>query len=184
MLESTQDLVKKLGGAGVVYKYHNTYHLVTSFYLDVREAKEIATGLAESYQNAGILTLKVDKISRSARNTVSNNHYALEFLKNLYHLTNDMQEDSMKYLSGNLAESDLCRNLLKEKLKFQELLENISEIKSEDTIFESLYESNARLLEYIDSFFDRFYQSSKKRSLVCELGLNIAIEYFELFNNL
>ena len=93
-----------------------------------------------------------------------------------------------------MSSRDLSSYILEQKLELErinDLLANefvkLSNTNGNEDVI-SLYEesslaSNLYLL-YFNNFLNKFFESSKKDSLVCEIASNIALCYYDFCNNL
>jgi hypothetical protein len=89
----------------------------------------------------------------------------------------------MKFLSGEITENDLCSRFLSLKFGIDDL---IGEIKlTEDNVYKSLTLNYVSLEEmYFSSFFNNFFESDKKSSILCEFVVGLMLLKIDFFNNL
>lgn len=176
------DLLKSVGGAGVVYFHKENFHLLANFYLKKDDANEIKDGMIQNFENSGILQLEVKTLSRSLQNKIKSNENAYLFFKKLYKFFEKFENLNMQYISGEVSEGKLVSTLIAEKLEFETIAKEFD--SGDEKLFLDLKTYLNMVVLHFESFFNEFFSSTKKQSLVCMLGVNIALTKVELFNNL
>ena len=182
-LENMQDNVKSFGGAGKIYQKDEVYYLIINSYFDKEMADSVVLKNKELYPDIQILELKTKKISRKIRNILKKEELNFKFLKTLNKNLIEIFELQMKFLSGEITENDLCSRLLSLKFGIDDL---IGEIKStEDCVYKSLTLNYVSLEEmYFSSFFNNFFESDKKSSILCDFVVGLMLLKIDFFNNL
>lgn len=183
-LKVKQEVVKSLGGAGKIFEHKNMYYLLTSVYQSKSSAEEVKKNLSQNFENCGILEIETKKISSKNKNLILNNIEILEYLKYIQNFNKELNNNYIKYLSGEMSESKFVSFLLTNKLSINEKIKNLSDIKEKNNLLDHFNNNVNMNLFYIENFLDNFFQSSKKQSLVCELALNISMQLCEMFDNL
>lgn len=178
-----QDLLVSLGGAGVIYNNSDNYYLLVNVYFDEDDANEIKNNIEGTFEQADFIEIKTKEISSKKKNLIKENEYVFDLVKFLYDFLEFYEGFSLSYLSGNLTDSKFCAGLIEKRLELEQIIKNISDNNS------SVLDGNAMtcgelLLIHFNNFFNNFFDSSKKESLVCALGVNMVIERIELFDNL
>lgn len=182
-LENIQDQVKEFGGAGKIYHKDGVYYLILNAYFDKESADLVVDNNKNIYMNAGVLELKTKKIESRTIKKIKATEFNVRFLKKLNSDLSKVIELQMKYFSGVVSENDLCSNLLTLKFEVDDL---IYDIKSGDHAnFKELVLNYSSLLEmYYSAFFNNFFDSDKKSSILCDFVVGLALLKIDFFNNL
>lgn len=179
-LENEKDMVKNLGGAGVVFLRNKEYYLICNVYLKKDEAEEIKKGIAENYNNAGILEIsakKVKNIKHFKHNEDSKN--MLKFIKNnLFELA----ETEIDFISGNISEGKLGAWALSKKQELEQLISK--NIETNDEIVRNMCSYAKLIVLQYDNFLNQFYIKSNKQSLFCEFVVNFSLIFADMWNYL
>ena len=179
-LENEKDMVKNLGGAGVVFLFKKEYYLICNVYLKKDEAEEIKKGIAENYNNAGILEIsakKVKNIKHFKQNEDSKN--MLKFIKNnLFELA----QTEIDFISGNISEGKLGAWALSKKQELEQLISK--NIETNDEIVRNLCSYAKLIVLQYDNFLNQFYIKSNKQSLFCEFVVNFSLIFADMWNYL
>ncbi len=173
--------LQSLGGAGYIYQKSGVFYLIASVYSSKKDAEEILVGVKENFPNAGILTLKTEKISRRVAAVLKENSSTLLFFKYFEELIEKSERLSMQYLAGIVSENVLLVSLLDEKL---ELENKISEFEKENELFCTVFSYMNLCKMYIDDFFSKFFETTKKDAVVCLLPVELTVLRYEFWNNL
>lgn len=181
--EDKKELIKKLGGAGSVLFFKEEYFLVANVYLNEADATEIKENLKESFSGAGVVKLEAKAINKKTASHIAQNLSYSRFFERYYKFINDFEQVQIEYLKGEIGDGDFSSKLLKTKLEFQDLIDLFENPKNEK-IFEDITTYANMLVNYFDEFFNKFFQSGKKESLICELKFNFARLKVDMFNNL
>ncbi len=179
-LENEKDMIKNLGGAGVVFLHKKEYYLICNVYLKKDEAEEIKKNIAENYHNAGILEIsakKIKNIKHFKQNENSKN--MLRFIKNnLIELT----QTEIDFISGNISEGKLGAWALSKKQTLEQMISKNIEASEEITRNMCSY---AKLIVFqYDNFLNQFYVKSNKQSLFCEFVVNFSLIFADMWNYL
>lgn len=184
MLDETEkDLVKGLGGAGIFYFFKEHHYLIANVYLKLDDAKEVAGGMVDSFENAGVLTIETKRLSRLLQQKIKSNLSYYRFFKYLYEFSEKFEELNLNYISGELSQGKLMSELIEINLEFETIV-NEFENENNESVFSDIKTYANMILIHFDNFFDEFYQSTKKQALVCALGVNVALTKVDLFDNL
>lgn len=178
-----QDLVKSLGGAGIYYFHKENYLLIANVYHSSDDAKEIKNGMLENFENADVLTLEAPAINRKTQNIIKDNLSYYKFFKYLQMAIQNFEVLNMNYLSGEITQGKLMSELISKKLELETIVNEFENPQKED-LFENIKTYANMFLIHFDNFFNEFYQSTKKQSLVCSLCVNFALTKVDLFDNL
>lgn len=182
-LENMQDEIKNLGGAGKIYNRDNINYLIINVYLEEESAKSVLKQNIEKFPSAEILELKTKIISRKRMQKLKNVEEAYMFLKEFNFLIKNSSQLMIDYLNSDVSENDLCSELLTVKFDFDDINVKISKIFESET--KSLVQNYTNLtLMYFSNFFNSFFGSDKKYSIVCEFVVNLALLKIDFFNNL
>ena len=182
-LENMQDNVKEFGGAGKIYQKDGYYYLILNSYLDKESAENVAGNNKTVYENVQVLELCTKKVSNKVIQKFKQSEINMKFLKKLNNDLNEIFVLQMQFLSGEISENDLCSKLLTLKFDNADL---IAEIKlSDDGEFKSLILNFASMKEmYFNLFFNSFFDSDKKSSIICEFVVGLSLLKVDFFNNL
>ncbi len=182
-LENLQDNLKELGGAGKIYQKDNFYYLISNVYKSQDSAKTVVENHKAVYKNANILEIKTKKLEKKTIRKYKENEINLKFVKHLNYTIEAILNYQIQFLSGEITENDLCSSLLTIKFDLDDLL---SEIKlSEDNVYKELVLNYSNIEQmYFSSFFNNFFDSDKKTSILCEFVVGIIILKIDFFNNL
>ena len=182
-LENMQDDVKNFGGAGKIYQKDEMYYLVLNAYYDKNSADLVAENNKEIYQDVNVLELKTKGVSNKTINKFKKSEVNFRFLKKMNSDLNAILDLQMKYLSGDITENDLCSKLLTLKFDNDDLIYDIKNF--EENEFKDLVLNYANLKEiYFSTFFNSFFESDKKSSVICEFVVNLTLLKVDFFNNL
>ena len=182
-LENMQDDVKTLGGAGKIYKTDNYNYLILNVYLDEEAAKEVLEKNREVYPNGVIFELKTNKIKDSIKRKVKNEETAYKFVKKFNSNIEEISELMFKYLSGSISENSLCSKILTIKFNLDDLSDEMKKIDNSE-IGEVVKNYLNLELMYFSSFFNDFFDSDKKSSVVCDFMVCLSLLKIDFFNNL
>lgn len=178
-LQSEKELVKNLGGAGVLYLYKKEYYLICNVYFDKEEAEEIKTGLVNNFANSGIIeiqtkTLKNKKAIKSNDNAKRLLSFAKENLNFLYDI-------EMNLISGKISEGKCGAKILANKQDYENLIELQD---SCDVVVQNLCSYSRLMVLQLNNFLNDFYVKNNKQSLLCEMVVNYALIFLDMWNNL
>ena len=182
-LEKMQDKLKELGGAGKIYKKDEYYYLIINVYLNEELASQVASDNKAVYESVGVLEIKTKKLNRNSKNAMKNNESALDYVKKFNKSIDEISELQIKYLSSEISENDLCSDILTMKFNFEDLNDSLK--IADDSEIKNLVNNYLNLnLMYYSSFFNTFFDSTKKVSVLCEFVVNLTLLKVDLFNNL
>ena len=182
-LENMQDNVKDFGGDGKIYQKNEFYYLIINSYYDKESAELIVENNKVVYENIQVLELKTKTVSNKTRKKFKNQEINLKFLKKLNKNLSEIFNLEMRFLSGEITDNDLCSKLLTLKFDNDDLIEEIKSV--EDNDYGDLVFNYANLEEmYFSSFFNNFFESDKKSSVICEFVVSLALLKVDFFNNL
>lgn len=182
-LENMQDNVKDFGGAGKIYQKNEFYYLIINSYYDKESAELVVENNKVVYENIQVLELKTKTVSNKTRKKFKNQEINLKFLKKLNKNLSEIFNLEMRFLSGEITDNDLCSKLLTLKFDNDDLIEEIK--SAEDNDYGDLVLNYANLEEmYFSSFFNNFFESDKKSSVICEFVVSLALLKVDFFNNL
>ena len=182
-LENIKDDVKKVGGAGKIYKKENYNYLILNVYNDESLAKDVFEKNKINYPNAVTFELKRKSISKKVKKQIKGDEFLFRYIKNHNKYMENVFALSLKYLSGALSENKFCSEILNLKFKLDEI--NDEMLKLESNKLNDLVKNQVNLeLYYYSAFFDNFFKNDKKDSIVCEFVVNLTILSVEFFNNL
>ena len=86
---------------------------------------------------------------------------------------------SMSKMSGNLSENAFCSEILKQKFRYEEMQSEIDGLQ--DLEIKNLINANVTLvLLYYNSFFNNYFDSDKKSSIICDFS----VSWFKFMQNL
>ena len=170
--------------------------MLSSIYLSNSDADSVKSKIKTNYTNADKLTLTIKKIDKKTRNAISSSPLLLNFFTIQNELFSELVDKQILYLSGSITTREVSSYILEKKLELETIKGNM---KSE---FESLSKSSKEpenlsylvykksllslnlYLLYFNNFLSKFFESSKKDSLICELAINFALCYHDLCNNM
>lgn len=176
------DLIKSLGGAGDVYFKSEKFYLIANVYLIEDDADEIANGLTENFEDSGVLTLTAPDIPDDVKKAIKEEPDALRFFKFLQKTIEKTEILNIDYMSGNVTDGKLLNELLEVKLEFEHFSKQISSIN--EKLFDDICSYINQIANEFTDFFDKFYYSTKKGSLMCSLFVNLVLIKVNLFQNL
>lgn len=182
-LKVEQDVVKSLGGAGIIYEHNNLYYLITSVYLNKSQAEEVKNNLSKNYENSGVFAVTTKKLSKKKKNLIISDFEINEQVKFLNEFIKSLDESYIKNIAGEISESKFISFLMSNKLKLENNINKLKE-KVDEEISKTIFENANMCLLYTENFFDSYFQSNKKHSLICELAVELTISMYELFDNL
>lgn len=177
------DLIKKLGGAGCLLFFKDEYYLVANVYQKEDDADEIAEGLKVHFADAGVVKLSHSDIDKKKAVHIARNLSFSRFFEEFYKVVEDFEGLQMKYLMGSVQEGEFLTEMLKQKLEFETIIENF-ENENDEKLFQDIKTYANMVVNYFDSFFDDFFQSTKKESLICLLKFNLVKLKVDMFDNL
>lgn len=182
-LENMQDNVKDFGGAGKIYQKDEFYYLIINSYFDKESAELVVNNNKKVYENIQILELKTKTISNKIRKNFKKQEVNFKFLKKMNKNLSETFDLQMKFLSGEITDNDLCSKLLTLKFDNDDLIDEIK--AAEDNDYGDLVLNYANLeAMYFASFFNNFFESDKKSSVICEFVVSLALLKVDFFNNL
>ena len=182
-LENMQDNVKDFGGAGKIYQKDEFYYLIINSYFDKDSAELVVNNNKKVYENIQILELKTKTISNKIRKNFKKQEINYKFLKKMNKNLSESFDLQMKFLSGEITDNDLCSKLLTLKFDNDDLIDEIK--AAEDNDYGDLVLNYANLeAMYFASFFNNFFESDKKSSVICEFVVSLALLKVDFFNNL
>lgn len=181
-LEENQKIVKNMGGSGEIYFSNDYYYLTLSSYQKKEDAESVVGQINTIFPDAGILKLTINKISNKNKTYIKENKNLLEFFIFINKFRNQIFEYEVKFLSDSVTDRGMTVFYLENKMKLEQFVKSTSEFdgKMKDDILKFC---NLALL-YINNFFNEFFESNKKHSLVTSLTINIALASADLINNL
>ncbi len=182
-LENMQDGVKEFGGAGKIYQKDEMFFLILNVYFDKESAVSVVEKNKSIYENAVILELKTKAVSNKFIRKFKQNEINIKFLKRFNADLSEIINLQMQYLSGEINENYLCSRLLTLKFNNDDLIGEIKTIEDEE--FKNLVLNFASLKEmYFNSFFNNFFESDKKSSVLCDFVVSLSLLKVDFFNNL
>lgn len=182
-LENMQDNLKELGGAGKIYQKENVYYLLSNVYDNQESAKSVVENNKAVYPNADVLEIKTKKVKNSIIRKYRENEINFKFVKNLNQTIKNICDFQMKYLSGLISENDLCSSLLTIKFDLDDVIKSVNQ--AEENEYKELILNYSNLEQmYFSMFFNSFFESSKKSSVLCEFVVGIVILKIDFSNNL
>lgn len=182
-LENMQDNVKDFGGAGKIYQKDEFYYLIINSYFDKESAELVVNNNKKVYENIQILELKTKTISNKIRKKFKNQEVNFKFLKKMNKNLSETFDLQMKFLSGEITDNDLCSKLLTLKFDNDDLIDEIKAVEDNDYGDLVLNYANLEAM-YFASFFNNFFESDKKSSVICEFVVSLALLKVDFFNNL
>lgn len=181
MLSNHIDSLKNSGGAAVIHFYREDYYLIVSVYKTKAEAEEVQNNIKSNFPESGVLTLKTKKTSKKVKKEIKKDSVSLKLVEDFHMLCDNLITMSIEYLSGNMSQNQFLLELLKTKLDIEENLKKFNpKIESSKQIFNHLQLCKLQL----DDFFNRFFESTKRESMICEITVNLNLLRIELSNNL
>lgn len=167
-----KDLVKDLGGAGVVCFVKERYRLVVNAYLSKDDANEVAGKIKESFTETEVIKLSAKEISRKNAERFRKETSVYRFFKKKQAFFKEFLELEMKYLKGDISNGQMISQLISKKLEFETLLKEIESFNKKEGFLILRDGLNAFVLEF-EKLFDSFFESRKKQSLICEFYVNL-----------
>lgn len=180
-LNSSSELLKNLGGANVIYKFQDEYHLIANVYLDFQSAEEVKNEINTYFLNAQILKLKIKKVSRKTKNQIKNNYELERVVRYLYSLINEFQELQFGFLSGSLTQGKFFSEMVQVRLKISDFIKNN---KVDNEISGIIYSHLDIILYKLTNFLTGFELSGSKQNYICNYFVGFYLNYIELFNSL
>lgn len=178
-LQTERETVKSLGGAGVLYLYKKEYYLICNVYFDKEEAEEIKTNLLNNFSNSGILEIQTKTLKN--KNVIKKDDNAkrlLSFAKENLHLFYDIEID---FISENISEGKCGAKILANKQNYENL---ITLQDSQNVVIQNLCSYSRLMVLQLNNFLNDFYVKNNKQSLVCEMVVNYALIFLDMWNNL
>ncbi len=169
------------GGGAVIFSYNNMYYLIASVYLDESDANEIAENLSSKYANASVLKIITKKVSGSVKKLIKINEKFNKFFEFKYSAITEFCEMQMKFLLGEVTDSELEYFIVKNRFELENLLETE---KQESESLQTIATYQALALYYFDDIELNFFQSTLKASVLARFVINFVILDYNLCNNL
>ncbi len=180
-LTHQQDIIESLGGSGQIMFYKEQFYLIANVYFSEADAEEICQNIKPSFSNSGVLSV-TKTLSKKQKRAILENDSALECFKIFSGFANEVQDMSMKYIVGSLSESSLCNKVLSKKLELENIIKKVERDDSELSKKILTYENLCLL--HMDKFFDNFFESNKKQSILAKLVVSLVLSQCELYDNL
>ncbi len=181
--KTEKDNLKNMGGAGVFLFHKQHYLLVANVYTKLDDANEIKNGMIETFEKADVLTLEINPLPRKLQNKIRQNDTFYKYFKFLLNISKDIEQLNMNYVTGKKGQGKVMSEILARKLELESIIKEFV-ITEEEKLFEDIKTyANMHLLHF-ENFFNDFYGSTKKQSLLCELCVNLALTRVDLFDNL
>lgn len=181
VLDKQKDYLKNLGGASISYFYKDDFYLIANVYLNSADGDEIKQNLLPHFQNAGVVTIKTNKILKASQKKINENEQVKKFLKYLYQYNRAFYELSMGYFIGEISDSEFISKIIKNNLVFEEYKNKISD----ESELGALAKDYAALMSLqFSSFLNNFYLSSNKQNYVSAYYVGFVINYIEFYNSL
>ena len=181
-LEHLSSSVKSLGGAGITIKHKENYYMIVNVYLDKSDAEEIAASIKSQFVDSEVVEVKIDSISKQNKSEIKSNSELKRFFKLFNNMIQDIQNTQMMYLSGEITESELCKEIINYKMKLEDSKVMLKEI--ETSVSKLVQEYQNMLSIYFEKFFNEFFGCIKKHSILCDFVVNLTIVKTNLFDNL
>ena len=178
------EIIKFMGGAGIIYDYKGVQYVLTSLYFDYAEATQVLERLKKNFAEAGIIDVYTKVVGSRIRQQVNSEHILREYYEKLQHFMEELFEMGMSYASGKLPETELCRNLMAWKMKIMNIRDELRELAKDSQIAEKTYISSVEVVKLLDEFFQNFYGSRIKKALVYKLSTEISLKFADTVNNL
>lgn len=178
-LQSEKETVKNLGGAGVLYFYKKEYYLICNVYFDKEEAEEIKTDLVNDFSNSGILEIQTKTLKN--KKVIKNNDNAKRLLSFAKENLNFLYDIEMNFISGKFSEGKCGAKILANKQDY----ENLIELQDQNNVvIQNLCSYSKLMVLQLNNFLNDFYVKNNKQSLVCEMVVNYALIFIDMWNNL
>lgn len=182
-LASSKDLVETLGGAGYVLENKGNFYLTVNVYSNKTDANEISSSINSAFASSEIVELKSSALSKQKQILIRQNEAILNFIKFYDKFIDDFLEMELNYLAGKITSSNLTKEIISKKLILQEYETKFCEIEQTD-IVQSAKVVISLVLTHLDNFLLKFFESTKKNSILCLLAVNLAIVRVEMFDYL
>ncbi len=182
-LENIQDEIKKFGGAGKIYKKELNYFLIINMYLEKEQAENVLINNKQSYENASILEIKTKKVSKKSIKKIRNNQFNFKFIKVLSNSIQEISKLSLKYINSEISENELCSKLLAYKFELETLNDELKKLEPSE-VNDLVQNYSQLLIMYFDSYFNNFFGSDKKVSVLIDFVVSIGLLKVDFFNNL
>ena len=144
------------------------------------DANQVLNNIFSNFTNVGILKLERKNLNSKIVSKVKNSAQTINFFKLMDKMIVDLTENQFKFMSGLITQRDLVTDILSLKLELETIMKNF-EFKDDDEIMRNIYNTWSSCVLYFNNFFNKFFESTKKESLLCELSNNIVLANFELF---
>ncbi len=181
--DASVELIKSLGGAASILFFRQEYYLIANVYLKEEDADEIATSLKKTFNDAGVVKLEHKTLPRKTVLHISQNLSYARFFEKFYAFMYDFEEMQMNYLLGSLSEGDFLTKLYKFKLDIKETIDNF-ENPDNEKFFDDISTYASMCVNYLESFYTEFFQSTRKEMLIAKLKFEIYKLKVDLFENL
>ena len=182
-LSSNKTLLKSLGGGGNIYFFRNQYYLLVNVYLSKEDADDVKEGIKSTFADAGVISIKSKEPSVKKIQTYKKQVEIFSFVQFLFKFTKEFSNEQLKYISGKTTDADFAQFVLARYMKMKEIKNNLSKAEKTGEV-ECVFNYINQCEFCFDEFFDVFFQSQKKKSLVCEFYINIIFCRVEMFDNL
>lgn len=198
-LKKSQDLIKKLGGCGEILFHKDYYYLISSVYASSSDAKSVLSKISDNFSGAGVLDLTIKKISKSNQNLINNHKPLFDLFNFLTSLYKDIISAQISFLSGEIITRDVINFFIEKKLKFEQIFSSIKILNTEqnnskvilnnlqkipDDFYKKFDIFNSEIMLYFNNFINKFFESTKKDSLICEIACNVSLSWCEFCNSL
>ena len=178
-----QDRVKSLGGSGVIYKKNNTNYLLINCYLIEDDVKDVKNRVSTEFANSDTLKITVKAISKNVQKEVRESQGYYKFFNFKREFFQFFLDKEMEYIKGNLSDGKFISWIISKRLE----LNSIKEEFIKDSKIESFMVINQFadvFVLHFDNLLNKFFESTKKQSLICEFYCNLVLTNADMCDNL
>ena len=170
-LEIHVEKIKNLGGAAKIIFHNGQYYLVSSVYFLSEQAEEVKGNIIKNFPNSGVLKIDIPKVKSSIKKQIKQDEKILMAFRFIVEASEKYQSNMISYMSGTILQSELSMNILKDKLKVEEMIKNFSK---NSELSSNIFNYLNMMILYYDNFFDQLFESQRKEYLVSEFAVLFA----------
>ena len=131
----------------------------------------------------GLFELKKKTITKKVKRQIKSDGFVFSYIKKHNDFKKQVMSLSLNYLSGKISENKLCMEILDLKFKLDEINDEVSKLVGSE-VYKIIKNQVNLEMYYYSAFFDDFFKSDKKDSVLCDFVVNLSILGIDFFNNL
>ena len=174
VLISYKDKIKSVGGAGVVVEKKHFKYLIVNAYLVESDAENVKKKMIKDFEQSEVVKLTAPDISKKSIREIKNNEVYYRFMSKKFLFFERFVEKEIAYLKSDLSVGKFGSFVISEKLEFENMIKEF-DVETKSDVFLEINVFGKQFVALFNDFLDKFFESTKKQSLICEFFVNCVV---------